>query len=417
MMVKGVAFVYPTRMLGGAELLFIRVAKHLALDHSIRVGVVDYSDGFIARQLAGSPVEIIPFAKQTRLLGFSHVVAPPTMLPLFDNQISVDGDTRLLLWLLHPFNFLELFPGHSRTITLRISWIKRLLYLYNLEYLIFRRKVQLLSSLNAIVYMDEENWQVNRYLFELPTSTKRYLPVPILDSEKPAANKVKELSRKSLDLVWLGRLANFKVAALNHIIQEADKHARLHQRDITVHIIGTGPLVDKLYKPLHAKVKLVGVLQGEDLYKYLRENTSILFAMGTSALEGGQMALPTVLVDASYTPFPSNYRFRWLHQTKGFTLGRVLSLDPDTLPFDGLSFNEIVNEYLKAPYELGQKAKEYVQIHHSLNGVCEHLIRYLGETKAGAQWRILGPTARSIKWIKKQMDGILAMRDSGGPLS
>jgi hypothetical protein len=407
-MVKGVAFVYPTRMLGGAELLFIRVAKHLALDHSIRVGVVDYSDGFIARQLVGSPVEIIPFTEQTRLEGFSHVVAPPTMLPLLDEQISVDGDARLLLWLLHPLNFLELFPGHSRTITLPIAWIKRLLYLYNLEYLRFRRKVQRLSNLNAIVYMDEENWRVNRYLFDLPTSAKRYLPVPIPNAEKPTTDKVKELSGRSLDLVWLGRLANFKVTALNHIIQEADKHTRLHQRDLTIHVIGTGPSADKLYKPLYAKLKSVGVLQGKELYDYLREKTSILFAMGTSSLEGGQMGLPTVLVDASYTPFPSNYRFRWLHQTRDFTLGRVLSLDPDTSTFDGSSFDEIVNEYLKAPDELGQKAKEYVQTHHSLNAVCEHLLQYLGETKAGARWRILGPAARSINWTKKQINGILS---------
>lgn len=407
-MVEAVAFVYPTRILGGAELLFIRIAKHLAQHCSIRAAVVDYADGFIAQQLAGSPVEIIPLTEQTRLEGFSHVVVPPTMLPVLDERILVEGDTRLLLWLLHPFNFLELFPGHSRAITFPLTWIKRMLYLYNLEYLNFRRKVQLLSKLKAIVYMDEENWWVNQYLFDLPALSKRYLPVPIPDRQSPAIGNTRKLPDGSLNIVWLGRLANFKVTALNHIISEANQYAQTHDCSLTIHIIGTGPYKDKVHQPRYAKLKFVGALQGQKLYEYLERNTSILFAMGTSALEGGQMALPTVLVDASYKPFPNNYRFKWLYQAEDFTLGKVLSLIPDTLTFSGLSFGEIVKEYLECPSQAGQKAKDYVQTHHSLDAVCEQLLRYLTETEARVHWQILGPAARSINWTKMRISRMLS---------
>lgn len=398
-MVNSVAFVYPTRMLGGTELLFLRVAQQLAASSQLRVAVVDYPDGFIAQKLTDPKVELIPFCNQTNLSGFSHIVTPPTLLPLLDNHIITDNDARLLLWCLHPFNFLELFPGSSHTIRWPIERIKQALYLYNLEYLRFKHKVHQLVEAQGIAFMDEENWQVNKYLFDLKHNPK-YLPVPIFSNHAEGQIVALNPSKDSLNIVWLGRLANFKVTALNHIITVADQYAKDTLTAVTIHIIGSGPFAAQLINPKQAKLKLVGTLQSNELHSYLRDHTSILFAMGTSALEGAQLGIPTVLVDASYTPFPAGYRFNWLYQTSNFTLGRIVSLMKQT-QFKGHSFTEIVEAYYQNPSQVSQFSRTYVQNHHALDIVCDQLLEHLRQTKAKVHWRVLGPFANSVVQTKQ----------------
>ena len=47
----------------------------------------------------------------------------------------------------------------------------------------------------------------------------------------------------------------------------------------------------------------------------------LCFAMGTSALEAANAGRPTILVDSFNEPFEEDYKYRFLYETKGYTLG------------------------------------------------------------------------------------------------
>ena len=90
MMKKNITFFYPSTIVGGAEYLFIRLAKHLAhLGHD--VSVVDLKQGFLSRELQDTPVQLIPYEKDIPIVipENTHLILTSMLLFNFTNlQIS-----------------------------------------------------------------------------------------------------------------------------------------------------------------------------------------------------------------------------------------------------------------------------------------------------------------------------------------
>jgi hypothetical protein len=57
---------------------------------------------------------------------------------------------------------------------------------------------------------------------------------------------------------------------------------------------------------------------------FLQENADVVFAMGTSALEGASRGIPTVLLDYSYRRITGLYRFRYLFEAPRYSGGRQI---------------------------------------------------------------------------------------------
>ncbi len=47
----------------------------------------------------------------------------------------------------------------------------------------------------------------------------------------------------------------------------------------------------------------------------------MLFAMGTSTLDGAKLGIPTVRLDYSYKSIPKNYKYKFFHEVKGYSMG------------------------------------------------------------------------------------------------
>ena len=50
-MPKSITFLYPSKNIGGAQLLFARLANHISTKTQTKVQVVDYVDGFLKEYL------------------------------------------------------------------------------------------------------------------------------------------------------------------------------------------------------------------------------------------------------------------------------------------------------------------------------------------------------------------------------
>ena len=75
--------------------------------------------------------------------------------------------------------------------------------------------------------------------------------------------------------------------------------------------------------------------------------------MGTAALEGAKLGIPTILLDISYKSIKSEYNYRWLYERDGKTLGDNINeipinlLEKTHLKKNLLSIHLILKMYLK----------------------------------------------------------------------
>jgi hypothetical protein len=120
------------------------------------------------------------------------------------------------------------------------------------------------------------------------------------------------------------------------------------------------------------EIRRVGDLDPKSLQGFLAKKVDIVTAMGTSALEGAQMGLPTILLDFSYGPVPPGYRFRWLYDTKGFDLGHAIMSD------DCDATRDVLPEMMEAVQThyatLGGRCFDYCSKNHGLSHVADRFL-------------------------------------------
>ena len=134
--------------------------------------------------------------------------------------------------------------------------------------------------------------------------------------------KIAEIE-ETVEMAWVGRIGDFKVHILNYTILQAAAWAEKLKRKTRFHIIGGGEFGDILDTSIsnnYFSIINVGGLEKNDSDKYTLDHVHILFAMGTSSIDGARVGLPVVLLDYTYTPVKVPYVFRYLHHTKNYDL-------------------------------------------------------------------------------------------------
>jgi hypothetical protein len=101
--------------------------------------------------------------------------------------------------------------------------------------------------------------------------------------------------------------------------------------------------------------------------------------MGTSALEGARVGVPTVLLDMSYRNVSAGYEFRWLHEEDGFTMARLV---PSRVA-GGLndSMRQRMLEAIDNYPRLSNLALTYFETHHSVSQIASNLQRIIGSSQ------------------------------------
>jgi glycosyltransferase involved in cell wall biosynthesis len=372
-----VIFFYPSSNVGGVQTLFARLAVSL-IERVDSVTIYDYPDGIYQDLIFNDKVNILPFVDGDiiSLEQSVTIITPASNLVEIYNKFHFKSNDSILFWMVHPFNIvvnLPLFNYFSKLSTKNINRCVNLLY--KAETLRLKSVIELLSNNSGLVYMDYECFDINQKIFNSNVVKPIYLPIPTTDSNK----------RKSYNVdgsyCWLGRVEDFKTNILVKVIDDFLKCFTCDAEKKFV-VIGLGKDIDKV-KLKYSKndnVVFVDRLLGDELYQYLVDNISIMFAMGTSALESAKLGIPTILLDACYSTLPSNYCYRWLYQSKGYTLGRIL--DRDYKPsHDDISFPEIVNILYTDFDVLSQKCFLYYRKHHSLDACTDSLLNLLNNLK------------------------------------
>lgn len=384
--IKSITFFYPSRMLGGVEFLFIRLAKYLSEELNMKVFYIDYEDGFGKKQLSSSDVTFIKYEDSSKniLLDFdTHLILP--LFKLFaHNELIITNRVRLLFWSLHPFDiiyvfsFLKLYMNYISD--KKESLKKAINFLYRKDVSIITKVLKLCDKKNSLYFMDSVNFDVKNFCLDLNLDEAKYIPIPVLEKNHNPKREI--VDENVINIGWVGRLCDFKVFILMNIIENANIYSHKTAKKVKVHIIGTGPeeiRVRNYKKTGNIELLFLGSLIEDELDNYLINNIDVLFAMGTSCLEGAKLHIPSVLVDASYKKIPLSYKFKWLFETTGFSLGESINKVNNK---NSHTFNKILSEiYLKKNKKyIGDKCYSYCKSNHAIDSVANKLIDYLNET-------------------------------------
>lgn len=350
-----VTFFYPSKVLGGAEYLFIRLAKRLK--SSYKVYYVDYIDGFARSQLNDTDIVFIDFLPWTRMRLPEQTCLIAPLSSIIDVCISINLNSHLttVFWSIHPLGLASRIRDFSK---------------YNILNGFFKSEEDYTPSLSlmhsdcGLYFMDGANYYIQSEIFKLTLENPNYIPIPI-EEIKEITNI--EASSSAISIGWLGRLSYEKIQSLINVLKHAIKYSKTTGKKIDFHVIGEGEfghLIESVPGLDELNLIRVGTLGDIAVKDYLTK-ISVLFAMGTSALEGARLKIPTVLVDFCEREIPLSNHFRWLFESSEYTLGNEHSA---SLVYPH-KFDAIISSltYEDNRQILGSRCHEYFMQHHEIN--------------------------------------------------
>lgn len=359
-------FYNPSRIVGGAEHLFFRLYE-LYKQQGYSCKVVDYADGAFS-VLGVPPQDVIAISSiREKFIATCDVfLLPPNMAYEALRNVSMGEDSKVIFWSIHPYNCIPILPFAFYKKLEASSFLKKTidLVLLGVQFKYARSLFKSASDKNALLFMDGENYSFGQKFIGGQVA-KHFLPIP---SPVISDSKVKiDVQRKSLNFFWVGRLVDFKIGALNRVIQDLEAWSQQQGVDVVLHIVGSGDSEDKMLTPEYCKIQKHGYVDNATLHELLATTADAVFSMGTSTLESGAIGVPSFIVMPTYEAVGAERSYMPLSETVNFDLG-AFSATQGVKNFEEL----VVGGYLERIY--GESCKSYVLQHHDLARVAEQLV-------------------------------------------
>lgn len=385
-----ICFFFPYFEVSGVPVLFTRLAKAIVeCGYPGEVSVIDYEDGAMARCISENPkIRLIPFRNGTQVSPpRDAVLVMQSILPYsIRPELIIPDETKILFWTLHPDNLIP--------VLLPFPYIRNLqnksFLLYSFLVSLYGRKiikriqefVRICIEHNAMLFMDGPNLRKTESFLFIKISAPVFLQVPggIFLEEKVKIYVGETKNR--LSFTWLGRLCEFKSHILIYSIKKLSALATSLHVKIDFNVVGNGPFYKHIKKlkvnnPFFS-LHMHGNIAPHLLDDFLLKNTDFLMAMGTSALEGARLGIPTILLDISYFPVKKDYKFRWLFDTQNYDLGHDLSSN-DYLT-GNTTLQEILQDGLHEYNNLSKESIKYFCLNHDLKLVVEKFLAKVAAT-------------------------------------
>lgn len=368
---KTFALFYPSIELGGAEILFSRIADSLS-SMGASVVVVDGDNGIIEKNVSSTKVSFVT----TRLdspaqVNADYCISFASHINSLSRFVTLNKNCRVVFWSIHPLNSIYLPPLiGERIYALGLNHLKLLnLIFFRKETAIRSRIIRALYEKKAFYCMDGESTRLinlnygSEYNFDL-------IPIPVLIKSFNLETPPKK-SNKSITLVWYGRLCDFKVHSLAYLMTKINDST--HKPHIKLIIIGDGDYrtyIEELAAKTEVDVNFLGTLTNKEATSFIERDADVVFAMGTAALESAALGIPTVLMDASYATMNFPYGFSWLFETKQYSLGMLVDRKS---PYRGMLFDDLIDELSTSGGTAARACFEYVSRNHRIERVADLL--------------------------------------------
>ncbi len=364
---KDVLFFYPSNILGGAELLFIKCADYLSQQTELfNVKYVDYVFGCAYKIGINEKIKLIEYKNSSLDLKEGTIVILPlsyiTYVDKFFNNIE---SLKFLFWSLNPTNLSRQIYFYKNSIP---SVNKN-----NRE--VIGKSLRDLTENGVIRYMDYNNYFTSSKTFLFRASTIDYLPISVSDFEIKPYNEIhsKYSNDGTITFLWLGRLDADKYFTIVVFLNELEKLSDI--RNIQLLIVGIGNKersIRKKCKDLSFNVEFLGKVYGKDLDDLIDKRVDIGLAMGTSALDIAKRGKPVIVegfLNKEYAAGVIN-DFVCVNCLKNFDVVSPGYYDKN----GGLSFKDLFDLILADYSNYAYMCEKYVYDNHSMSVIGHKLI-------------------------------------------
>lgn len=365
-----ILFYYPTKSIGGAQLLFAKLAAQLSRDKH-KVIVVERNSCFISDFLGQQAVNFervnLGDDEKYKLKGDELCLLSVSFLMRLDDAFEWQQSNRILFWELHPYAIVE---------SLSVSgFLKndRLSFFHPLFKSIDSKGINLVNAFikkalyhGGLLFMCGKNLEYNRRFFKID-NTSEFLPIPVDLNREP----FEYVYKSKLLITWIGRLDYDKEHLFHALMQDID----LDKVDLSV--IGDGNamanIIDK-YKGLGSSVRFLGYVNQEGLDDHLRR-TDVGIGIGTSALEFAKRGIASLIMPGvnELSNFDEK-KYNWLYNSKNGNLSALFSKSEQCITLD-----EAISNYMAAPKSHRQNSFDYAQANHSWISVYSKLTKFIND--------------------------------------
>lgn len=378
-----VIFYFPFKHPSGVSNLFIRLAQWLNEKCKICVSIIDYADGYMAKQIINDgKIILIPFTEKRKIsIQEDSIFVMQSLLPYtLPQNIVIDPQTRIIQWhfLYHalinsiiPVAPLRYFQYRNPKVyhvcmSLFFPKLKKSLEIFIKEMvvgksLIFQDKQVMSDTLDYLLFSVEK---------------PIFVSVPVIISE---LSRRLEIQPGLIRCGWVGRLYDFKIHILMHTIIRLSKWSKDHKTKVEFRIVGDGDESWRLGSldigNEYFSLFIVDTIPNNYLSKYMLENFDIAFSMGTAALESAAIGIPTVLLDYSLEEIKLPYTFKWLFNTNPGDIGHKISLKDNEQKEDSLG--KLLDELNIDLHGVSTKCYDYCIKYHSIDVIGNQFIKVL----------------------------------------
>lgn len=368
-----------TSIAGGVQNLIINITEHLASIND-RASIIGYQSSFIVSELKRRNVQYefldIENSSIEKIKVFlnNKVVVFTSFSPNLNLYKLKKANPKVLYWNVFPTGLKEA----NKFGVIDLTFLSKKLANYLIES-------------NGCVFMDKHGFDATVENSKiLLHSNINYLPIPVkIPKGNTFVNRL--VSRKSteLNISYVGRGSIWKIVPFIKFIKDL-LEVDLKGLKVTIHIITQE--VEKYKHHISEDISLskydifyIDNLFGESYINYLKNNIDLHVAMGTAALDGASLGIPTIVMDYAAKAMPQNYKYRWIYLTKNYDLGHDAwqgSIESDMcLTAITKAFTEKDIEQLVT---ISGNCYSYVQSNHSVKSVSNKLVDYSAITKARA---------------------------------
>lgn len=372
MSVQNVYFFFPDRRLGGGPFWLMRLAIELSKDPNYKVFYIDYKDGYSHKiseyKIAQKTITFIDFIDRdlNLILPEEGILFAPIYYMLNLPHINIKSKVLFHNW-------------HNECLPCLITDLNFI----HAQFVFFMSRV---FANKAQIFLDGSHYYANNEISKMDFPP-HFVPMTVNKKEIRAQKNI--IRQDQINIAILGRLVQDKIYAVNNVIQcsqqylaSKDSKYKKSKTKIRIHIIGEGDCKNKIIssKAKNIEIIMCGTIENEKLHQYLANNVDLLFAMGTSVLEGAAIGLPSVVIPSEIKEFSCDHFF-YVCDTKYYIVGfypqQLEQFDLTTVKFASI----IDDIYSKNKKQLiGKKCLDYVVNNHSVQYCTNLLKKYLNLT-------------------------------------
>ena len=242
-----------------------------------------------------------------------------------------------------------------------------------------RKCIFFLREKAGILFGDQYALTKNAERFNFKPEDFKLLPVPVpVPPQNKYLERLHDTNQDAFGFTYVGRAVDWKIYPVKKLIRDL-LNRPFNGKKVALYIVTDNAVqFQKQLPPPDDKmlrVEFFENLSQKELTEFLCQRSDLHFGMGTAALDGARLGIPTVLLDLAFREFPENYRYDFVQDSDASFIGTDAEARHS---FPGMTMDDLLTTMCN-PAEMKQLSQETYQYMVSCHDISKITARLMEE--------------------------------------